>query len=66
MRDGTVRTPLRVRRGGWVKGVLRLRGLARFASQPTPLRMTGFHFISTASVFVVSFPKMSITFTTTV
>ena len=34
----------------------------------TTLRMTGGwdHLISTISVFVVSFPKMSITFTTTV
>jgi hypothetical protein len=33
--------------------------------QQTSLRMTG-HLISTVSVLVVSFPKISITFTTTV
>jgi len=37
-------------------------------AQHIPLRMTGIevHFTSTVSVFVVSFPRMSITFTTTV
>src|SRR5216683_3170749 len=47
-------------------GVFRLRGMVRFANHPTPLSMTDVSsiLISTVGVFVMSFPKMSISLTT--